>query len=339
MSDTLRIGCYGLNGHQIHVAVSTLRRAELTAVGAADSDEADKMVSALEGGAAGVERFTSLDDLLASGRVDLVSLCSERRDRQAAHTVQCLEAGCHVLAEKPLATTMDDLHAIAAAARRTGRRVFAMLPMVYGPGLVAMKQIIDRGDLGTVVHAYGLKSYPYHDNRPQDRGLDGGIMQAAIHALSFIHLLTGDTFSEVTAQDTLLGNPKRDRSPGDLQMAANLGLRLRGGGLVSVMANYLNRRELGYHGNDQVRVFGATGMVELVDGLTRRKLITEGGEPTTFDDVAPSTPYPQDIVDALLDGRPAWMSSALGVHCSAAAIAAMRSMEQGGVTQAVPTVG
>jgi len=326
MTQTLRIGCFGSNGHTIHHKVASLSRATLTGLAGIDAPDLD------------APRFDSLDELLSAECCDLVVLCSPRRDEQAGHTVQCLEAGCHVLAEKPLATTPDDLQAIRDASRRTGNRVIAMLDMLYMPAVAGMKQVIDSGVLGTIVHVYALKSYPYHDQRPQDRGIDGGIMQAGIHALSLVHFLTGQTMTTATAQDTLLGNPKRERSPGGLQMAANLGLQLSGGGLASVMVNYLNRRELGYHGNDQARVFGTRGMAEFVDGRSRRVLITEGGEPTTYPVAQPPTAYPQDIVDALLDDRPARITQELSEHCTAASIACTQSMSAQGTCQPVAPV-
>ncbi|RLT58382.1 MAG: hypothetical protein DWI71_03025 [Chloroflexi bacterium] len=74
-------------------------------------------------GAFGIPRppvFTSLDGLLESSGADAVSVATP----DFAHrdpVVRALEAGLHVLVEKPLAMTTDDAKAMTDAARRAGR--------------------------------------------------------------------------------------------------------------------------------------------------------------------------------------------------------------------------
>jgi predicted dehydrogenase len=87
-------------------------------------------------------------------------------------------------------------------------------------------------------------------------------------------------------------------------MAANLAGRLSNGALTSIVGNYCNPSGIGFWGNEQLRVHGTGGMIELTDGLTRRALVCDDAAPGTFPDVAPESSYPQDLVDCILDGTP-----------------------------------
>jgi predicted dehydrogenase len=324
MSD-VKIGCFGLSGHQIHGSVTGLERARLTAFGGIDEEAFEKLKETRPEAMEGVDYFGGLEGLLDTD-VDLVSFCSQRRADQAAQCVQALDAGKHVLAEKPMATCREDLNALREAAERSGKNLWTMTSMVYYPSVRGIKQILDSGSLGTVVQLYCMKSYPYHDRRPQDRGIDGGITQAAIHAISCIGHLTGKRFVEVFAQDTNRGNPK----DGEFQMAMSMTARLEDGTLASIIANYCNPRSIGYHGNDQIRIHGTNGMLELVDGATRRSLVLVEQEPTTFEDDESDPKYPQDLIDAILDGTPTLLTQEAGFHYTEVALSAQESATSGG---------
>jgi len=320
----LKIGCFGLSGHQIHGSVASLERAQLIGFGGIDEPAFEKLKETLPEEMEGVEYFAGLEGLLESD-VDLVSFCSRRRVDQAAQCVQALDAGKHVLAEKPMATCREDLDSLRKAVERSGKNLWTMTSMVYYPSVRGVKQVLDSGVLGTVVQIYCMKSYPYHDGRPQDRGVDGGIIQAAIHAVSCIGHLTGKRFVEVFAQDTGRGNPKE----GELQMALSMTARLEDGALANIIANYCNSRSIGYHGNDQIRIHGTNGMIELVDGATRRSLVLVEQEPTTFEDDESDPTYPQDLVNAILDGTPTLLTQEAGFHYTDVALCAQESATSG----------
>jgi predicted dehydrogenase len=321
----VNIGCHGLNGHQIHGNIAALGRARLAAFsGISEETFADlraKHASTFDG----TRLYTTFEAMLADAEVDLVSLCSARRDAQAQHAVQALAAGKHVLAEKPMATTIDDLGRLRRAAQEAGRHCWTMTSMMYDAALKGLRKVVASGVLGTRVQYAMMKSYPYHDGRPQVRGVDGGIMQAGIHAFSIIGHVSGLRFEDVYAQDTARGNPR----PGELQMAANATCRMSDGSLASIVVNYCNPRTIGFWGNDQIRIHGTGGMVELVDGFTRRRLAIDGQAPSSFDDDAGAPDYPQDMVDAILDGTPTLLGEEDGFHYTEAALRAQESMESG----------
>jgi hypothetical protein len=82
-------------------------------------------------------------------------------------------------------------------------------------------------------------------------------------------------------------------------MALNVSARAADGTLVSMMANYCNHQGMGFWGNDQLRIFGRAGIVEAVDGMTRKLLCVGETDPVEFDDMDPDVPYIQDQIEAI----------------------------------------
>jgi D-galactose 1-dehydrogenase len=73
----------------------------------------------------GIAHFATLDQLLADARdIDAVALCTPPQVRQA-QAAAALRAGKHVLLEKPPGATVSELGPLVAAARQTGRTLFA----------------------------------------------------------------------------------------------------------------------------------------------------------------------------------------------------------------------
>jgi len=301
----VRIGLYGTAGHQITGTLDKLTRARLTAVAGVDEhwfrDAADRNPNTF----AGARHYASLETMLEHAEIDLISFCSSRRADQCAQCIAALQAGKHVLAEKPMAFTLEDLAALQQEVDVAGRQLRTMTSMIYQPAFVGMRKAVVDGVIGQVVQSYAMKSYPYRDSRPQDRSIDGGLIrQAGIHAVGYVRYVTGLEFTEVFAQDTDCGNPK----DGELQMAANIACRMNNGSLATIVCNYCNPPGIGFWGNDQLRVHGTAGMIELVDGETRRCLVCGEDAPTEFDDVDPPVSYPQDLIDCILDGTPTLLS-------------------------------
>lgn len=297
--DEVKLAIYGMDGHHILGHLGSLTRVRLTALGGLNQDQTSTTKERFPH----VPVFDDLDALLAKSEIDLITFCIKPRTLQTRLVLKALAAGKHVLVEKPMATTMADLEQLRQAVTHSGTQLRTMTPMPYEPNFTGMQRLVRAGTLGTIVQIFAMKSYPYNDGRPQDRREDGGIiLQAGIHAVSFIRSVTGLEFVEVFAQDTGAGNPKK----GNLQMGANATFRMSNGALAALLCNYCNpKQSLGFHGNDQLRVHGTKGMIELVDGKKRRCLaLVDGDAPSQFEDVEPEKRYPQDLIDCILDGTP-----------------------------------
>ncbi len=292
----LRIGLYGMRGHQLPFRLPETVRADIAAVVYDDPARTRDTP-------ANVRRHPDLDALLADPTVGLVSLCSARRSEQADHARRCLEAGKHVLAEKPCAFDNATLDSLLATARRADRKLFEMADAELAAPVQAIRRLTDAGALGEIVQVQAQKSYPWHDRRPQDGNVDGGLVrQVGIHAVRFIHGATGRRIVRARGTATALGNPGSD---GDLRMAASFAIELDNGGVGTIALNYLNPSTFGVWGNDQLRVFGTKGMAESVDGFRRHALfLPERGSATDLP-VPNDLPDPlhlRHVVDHLLDG-------------------------------------
>lgn len=272
--DEIRIGLYGTNGHQLPLHLAAPAR--VVAVADYAREDLDPAIRV----------YNDLPALLGDPEVDLVSLCSARRIEQADQAILCLWAGKHVLAEKPCAFTADKLDEILTAAAATGFAFREMPASELAPPLQAIRRLVDAGTLGTIVHVQAQKSYPWHDRRPQNTGVDGGLVrQVGIHAVRFIHGATGQRIKSVWGSSTGLGNPGQ----GEIQMAAAFVIEMENGALGTINLNYLNPANFGCWGNDQLRVFGTAGMVETVDGFRRSRLYLPDREDTKL-------PIPDDLV-------------------------------------------
>jgi len=70
---------------------------------------------------------------------------------------QALEAGKHILVEKPLATTVAEVDALASYADRRGLIVMAGHTFIYNPAVRYVKRLIDDGELGDVRYIYSQR--------------------------------------------------------------------------------------------------------------------------------------------------------------------------------------
>lgn len=298
---SLGIGLYGTNGHQIQHLLLQNPRARLVAVAGMSPEWLGRLTGA-DTAAAGIRQYATLEGLLSDSSVDLISLCSPVRTNQAMEAIRCLYAGKHVYAEKPCALKEDELDEILTAAQENGKIFHEMAGTAFDEPYATVMDIVRTGKLGPIVQAFAQKSYPWHAGRPNDEAVDGGlILQCSIHAIRMIEQVSGLSVTDIEAVETTLGNPDPDS---DLRMAAVLMLRLQNGGVAAVTANYLNQAEFGAWGHEQLRLFGTRGFVETADkgqwietviqGEGTRRIRPDGGRRDYF----------EWILDEILDGKP-----------------------------------
>ncbi len=122
---------------------------ELVAVCDRDLSRAQKLADAM--GIAAV--FSHHEEMLDAVEFDVVSIVTP----DFAHgkvTVDCASAGKHILVEKPLATTREDVEAIVKAVRMSGVRIMVDFHNRWSPPFAVAHESLRSGELGDPVSAY-----------------------------------------------------------------------------------------------------------------------------------------------------------------------------------------
>lgn len=317
------VGLYSNNcGHQIHGLLVSDSRAKVVAICGLD----EKFLSESQLNDPDLKRYSTLEEMADDSRVKIVSLCSDNRRSQCDETIMCMKKGKHVYAEKPCAMTEEDLDRIISVSEETGCIFREMAGTGFQQPTVGIRKVVDSGVLGDIVQVFAQKSYPYHEGRPQNEDIDGGLIeQNGIHAVRFIEHGVGIKVDKVYALETKLGNPHTD---GELRMAASFMMTLENGGVASMVVNYLNQEGIGHWGNEHLRVFGTKGMVEFTDGGERTRLIIGKKDYGEIDISNYIKDYFDYFLDAVTGSGDMPISLEDELHCTRVVIRAKQSAKE-----------
>lgn len=151
--------------------------------------------------AAGVPEFsTDSAALLSRGGFDAVSVVTPT-GAHAACVKSALEAGCHVLCEKPLGHSLAESRELVAAAERADRRLMTGFVMRFFPELRDVKRRIDAGEVGDVSSAWFRKGTPAPEAAwYRDPDQSGGVLfELGIHGIDLVRWWLGRPIERVSA--------------------------------------------------------------------------------------------------------------------------------------------
>ena len=146
----------------------------------------------------GAPAYDTLEDMLAGDNVEIVSIGTP----SGAHfepAMAAIEAGKHVIVEKPLEVTVEKIDKMSAAAEAKGVTLAAVLNRRFHPAMDAFKAATDAGRFGTLASASAyvkwFRGQAYYDSAGW-RGtwaLDGGgaLMNQSIHTIDALLYLAG----------------------------------------------------------------------------------------------------------------------------------------------------
>ncbi|MEV6267026.1 Gfo/Idh/MocA family oxidoreductase [Kribbella sp. NPDC051936] len=156
------------------------------------------------------ETETDWRKLIARDDVQLVDVCTPG-DSHAEIAIAALEAGKHVLCEKPLANTVEEAEAMTAAAEAAkAKGIRSMVGFTYRrvPAIGLARQLVAEGKLGTIRHvrAQYLQDWIADPEAPLSWRLDkekagsGALGDIGAHIIDLTEFITGDTIGEVSAR-------------------------------------------------------------------------------------------------------------------------------------------
>lgn len=98
----------------------------------------------------GIEGYTDLDELLDTEKIDIAAVFLPHCDCADA-AIKCADKGIHLLVEKPIARTVDEVRAVAEAVKRNNVKITTGYCWRYHPVIRAMKDHIEQGSIGNIV--------------------------------------------------------------------------------------------------------------------------------------------------------------------------------------------
>ena len=281
MRDKVKIGIIGVGGiSQMHInSYRANPNVELYAFCDIDKKRLEE-----KGKANGITRlFTSAEEMCALPELDAVSVCTWN-SAHAPCAIAALEAGKHVLCEKPMATDAGQAQAMLDAAERSGKILALGFVRRFGRDCAFAKDFAEAGALGEVYFAKA--KYIRRDGNPGgwfgDKSRSGGgpLIDLGVHVIDLLRYLMGNPrpVSVTAAAFDKLGNrsglklspkgyiseTKETETINNVEDFATAFIRFDNGAVLSVETSFcLNGQD-----SAEVALYGNRGGIEFEPKLT-----------------------------------------------------------------------
>jgi len=259
------IGCGSQGTHHLEVLTSM---PGVRVVGIADLDEARL---AEVGRRFGVDQRYADSDRLLEQELDFVSVCT-MPDSHLGLVVRAVEAGAHVLCEKPLARNASEGHQMVLAAQRADRSLFIGFNLRYLHAVTEVRRFIQKGMLGDLVYARGFMKttdVPWWGKHYVHAKSGGGALNSsAVHFLDLLMWLAGNPrpLKATASMARIFPSKRRENAPVgaaeayDVEDLMSGQVRFEGGFWLSIEGSWVSDRPTAEYGFDAI---GTNGEAQL----------------------------------------------------------------------------
>lgn len=215
--------------------------------------------------------------------IDVVSICSYD-DCHAEQVISALNAGKHVMVEKPVALYREELAAIRVALQASGKLLTSNLILRESPRFIAVKEMVDNGEFGDIFYMEG--DYLHQILWKITEGWRGKmdfyctVYGGGIHLIDLMSWIKGEKIVEVTAMGTDIPTRGSDYRWPDTIVAL---LRFEGGAIAKCVSTLAPQRTK-FHA---LNVYGTKKT--FVNDMPDAKLFSSD-DPA--DEMAMTVPYP-----------------------------------------------
>jgi len=321
----IRVGVVGLA--HVHAAgyadvLSALDGVEF--VGASEPDE--ELRSRWEE-VPGRHAFSEHLALIEAG-IDAAIVCTATNEHRIV-VEQLAEAGVHVLCEKPLATTLEDAHAIVDACDEAGVLLMTAFPMRFSPQLIEGAAWIDERRIGSVLAFTGTNNGCIPTDHaawfadPVAAG-GGAIMDHTVHLIDIMRWWLRSEPTEIFAETNRVMHPGAE-----VETAGILTVAFDDGVIATIDCSWSRPEGYPTWGGLTIEAVGTDG-VFAVDAFAERLEMWSRGTATWVDwGFDPNRAMIEHFVGAVRGEHPLSATGTDGLRATEAALAAYRSAEIG----------
>lgn len=278
MEKKLKLALIGARGHVGYVlrVLKDLPEVSVCAVASGSDESAEPLADNCRNLGHDPKIYADYISMLDTEKPDVVSVCGPF-ELHAKMCCDCLERNISVFCEKPIALSLPELDDIRTAYSKCDQDKVKIISMVGYRGEAPFRtayDVVQKGLIGKVKMINARKSYKL-GNRPayyHKRATYGGtIPWVGSHALDWILWFGNANFKSVFAMHDTADNGGN----GDLEMTALFTGVLENNIMASASIEYLRPAAAPTHGDDQVRIAGTAGVVEVMHGKTTLITATE----------------------------------------------------------------
>ena len=233
------LGAFALN--QVIPAVTRSQTCRLTALVSGNADKADRVATSYGVPDARIYDYRSFDRIADDDTIDVVYIVLPN-GLHADYTIRALQAGKHVMCEKPMANTVEQCRAMIDAADQAGRKLMIAYRAHFEPHNQRALQMKKDGAFGDVRLVLGDTMRPLDLSRPRDqwrvlRNLAGGgsMMDIGIYALNGALYFLEETPVALAAS---ISNPPDDIRFRQVEDMVTVQLRFGSGALANLSSSY-----------------------------------------------------------------------------------------------------
>lgn len=241
MTRKLRVGIVGAGIAQRHLAGYNWNKDlfEVVVLCSLDEDRGRQAVAEF-----GVGEFTNdVETLFARDDLDIIDICTPP-DSHFELSRRAIEAGKHVICEKPLFGSIADVDAMEELVGKTDRKYMPIFQYRYGTGLQKLKRLIELGLTGkpflTTVETHWWRGPAYYEVPWRGKWaseLGGGLLGHAIHAHDMLNYVHG-ACEEVFAHGATLVNKI------EVEDTMTLSVKMANGSLAALSMTLGSRKEI-----------------------------------------------------------------------------------------------
>jgi predicted dehydrogenase len=251
------VGLGSLAINQILPAFAKCEKSKVVALVSGHPDKANKLASRYGVSAKSIYNYQNYDSIRDNADVDVIYIVLPN-GMHAEYTVRGLQAGKHVLSEKPMARNPGECQQMIDAGRKANRKLMVAYRCRYEPYNLEAIRMARSGELGrtkVIVSEHGFNiGDPRQWRLNKELAGGGSLMDIGIYALNAARYLTGEEPAELSAMTyTTPGDPRFK----EVEETINFQLRFPSGILANCSSSY------GYDSQNRYRVVGTDGWMEL----------------------------------------------------------------------------
>jgi len=303
----IRLGMIGFDGHpgEILGQLKHLPDVELVAYAIDGSDPLSLESNLKNAFVRQAKRYEEFADMLEHETLDMAAI-NNNDGRRAKALLACAAKGIHAIAEKPLALSRADLEAVRRAYAKPNLRLGCLLPMRFSPPFLALKQILDSGEIGEVLQVTGQKSYnlgPRPEWQRHGETYGSTVLWIGPHLIDLMRFCSGRELVEVAGYQARVAHPEL----GDMEDVTGAVYKLDNGGTGTMHMDYLRPDSAPGHGDDRLRLAGTKGVAEYMESLGV-VVLSEKKKPYTVSPLPPAGSVFMDFVESVYLGKQAMLS-------------------------------